>query len=112
MTLPNASDAVIDVRKLTDYLLSLAHPVGSSKARLLRGLGFDDSNVALLEQEIRHIAQIEDVVETVSSAHGEKYVVDGIITSPLGYQMRVRTVWITETGESAPRFVTAYPRAG
>jgi hypothetical protein len=31
------------------------------------------------------------------------------MTTPSGRRPRVRTIWLVETGELAPRFITAYP---
>jgi hypothetical protein len=44
--LPNGGRAVLDVRKIEDYCLNPAHPVGRHKARVFRealGIGRDDS---------------------------------------------------------------------
>jgi len=49
------------------------------------------------------------MVESASSDHGTKYVVDGLITTPSGDQVKLRTVWIVDEGQNNPRFVTAYP---
>jgi hypothetical protein len=38
-----------------------------------------------------------------------KYVVRGTLNGPSGEAADVITVWIVLDGESAPRFVTAYP---
>lgn len=109
MRLPNAEGARIDPGKLTRYLLSENHPVGRSKARFFRGIGFNESNLAVLEQGLIGIVKTEAVVETVASRHGMKYVVDGMITTPSGSRVRVRTIWIIDAGQDIPRFVTAYP---
>jgi hypothetical protein len=47
----------------------------------------------------------------VDSIHGEKYVVDGRVSSQTekGREQIVRTVWIIDRGVDAPRLVTAYP---
>lgn len=95
--------------KLSAYLLSLTHPVGQSKARAPRAVGFAETNVALLEQGLQTIAREEDVVQTEESLHGVKYVVDGAVMTPLGSSMHLRTVWIIDAGQERPRFVTAYP---
>jgi hypothetical protein len=41
--------------------------------------------------------------------HGIKYIIEEVLEAPRGASPRIRTVWILETGETAPRFVTAYP---
>jgi hypothetical protein len=45
----------------------------------------------------------------VPSPHGDKYIIEGVLETPRGTSPRIRTVWILETGETHPRFVTAYP---
>lgn len=62
---------------MTDYLLSLSHPVGTSKARFFRGLGFDESTVDQLREELRGVVQHAHVEETERTSHGTKYVVVG-----------------------------------
>ena len=109
MSIPNSADAYIPPEKLAGYLLSETHAVGKSKARLFRELGFNESNVTQLERELRNIAQNGDVEETIHSHFGTKYVVDGSINTPKEKIVRIRTVWIIETGLKKPRFVTAYP---
>ncbi len=68
MELPNRENAYIHTAKLTGYLLAETHSVGKSKARFFRGLGFNESNVSLLEQELLHIARSQVVTETISTA--------------------------------------------
>ena len=109
MKVPNADAAKVDRDKLERYLLSLAHPIGRSKARFLHAAGFGESNVAALAEALKEIAQTEEIVAVASSPHGAKYIVDGLLTTPSGSRVRLRTVWIVETGEDYPRFVTGYP---
>jgi len=109
MSIPNGADAYIPLEKLAGYLLSETHAVGKSKARLFRELGFDESNIAQLERELQNIARSGKVEEILHSPFGTKYVVDGSMHTPKGKIVRIRTVWIIETGRNSPRFVTAYP---
>jgi hypothetical protein len=108
--LPRGNNSVVPLRKLTDYLLSESHPVGKSKAVFFRQIGFDGTNVRLLEASFLKIAAHENIVEVTSSPHGTKYVVDGDIELPQGGTAAVRTIWIIESEVGGPRFVTAYPR--
>lgn len=57
MKLPNSDKAIIPKDKLTDYLLSETHPVGSSKAKFFRGLGFNEANANVLAKLLLHMAQ-------------------------------------------------------
>jgi len=109
MKLPNANRALIDRRKLVDYLLSSTHPVGKSKSRFFGNQGYSAQDPGTLEKGLMEIARGQDVVATVSSPHGVKHVVDGILSTPQGNRVPLRTVWVTETGRDYPRFVTAYP---
>jgi hypothetical protein len=110
MNVPNRDQASVPERKLRDYLLSLSHPVGKSKARFFRGLGFDESTIDQLREELKEVIQRAPVEETERTSHGTKYVVVGSIRSPDGEEVTIRTVWmIEEEGPGAPRFVTAYP---
>lgn len=98
------------MRKLTDYLLSPSHPVGRSKARFFRGLGFDASDADALRAELLMLARRGEVKETKRTPYGTKYVVVGSIRTPGGEEATVTTVWIAEaSGSTAPRLVTAYP---
>ena len=109
MRLPNADAAKLDREKLTGYLLSWTHPIGRWKAKFFRSLGFSESNIAVLEQALREITRTEEVAAVAPTPHGVKYIIDGLLTTPLGSRVRVRTIWIVDAGEDYPRFVTAYP---
>jgi hypothetical protein len=109
MRLPNRTRAYVSHTKLTGYLLSETHKDGKSKAKFLRRLGFNETNVELLERNLIDIAQFEEVKEVVSSAFGIKYIIDGSLGTPGGEFVKMRTVWIIEAMQLEPRFVTAYP---
>ena len=59
-----------------------------------------------------HLAVVGAVIERCESAHGQKYVVDGLLMSHTGENRSrpIRTVWIVEPSTGVPRLVTAYPR--
>ncbi len=111
MTLPNRNEAFVPPAKLQGYLLSYTHSVGQAKAKFFREFGFDETNLSLFESALLSVAQTEDVLDTIATPFGTKYVVDGSISTPVGTAVSVRTVWIIEHGETKPRFVTAYPRS-
>lgn len=109
MNLPNLENAYISPEKLTEYLLSVSHSTGKTKARYLRAVGFNEQNTDILQQGLIEIAQSYNVVNTVTTAHGEKFIIDGEILAPNGSFVQLRTIWIIDTGQNRPRFVTAYP---
>ncbi|MGH7407449.1 MAG: DUF6883 domain-containing protein [Candidatus Methylomirabilales bacterium] len=109
MKVPNADDARVNREKLNAYLLFETPPVGRSKAKFFRSVGFDESNMAVLEQALIALVKNHDVLETAPSPYGMTYVVEGSIRAPSGNLTTLRTVWIVEKGQTFPRFVTAYP---
>jgi len=109
MQLPNCLQAYIPSEKLSAYLLSETHAVGKAKATFFRALGFNETNIPLLEHELLTLAHSAPVQDMVPSPHGVKYIIEGVLEAPSGASPSIRTVWILETGETNPRFVTAYP---
>jgi Domain of unknown function (DUF6883) len=109
MLLPNGEGAVIPADKLTKYLLAVNHPVGHSKAAYFRGLGYHDDNVSQLIGALAEVARTAEVSDTIDNEYGTKYVMRGKLRAPSGRTVWVRVVWIVDKGETAPRFVTAYP---
>ena len=109
MKLPNCNSVYIPPSKLNEYLLSETHIIGKSKARVFRACGFNEDNVKLFEKGLLNIARNETVSEVISSLHGKKYIIEGFLETPNKTIIKVRTIWVIETKESNPRFVTAYP---
>lgn len=109
MKLPNGNKAIISEDKLIDYILSETHATGKFKAKFFRKLGFNETNVNLLEKQLRKLAKSQEVTDVVSSEYGTKYIIDGAIDTPNRTVAKVRTIWIIEKWETRPRFVTVYP---
>jgi hypothetical protein len=57
MKLPGAEQAVVEPEKVRDYLLSLEHSVGRSKARFFTRLGFVRDRWPELQQVLLALAQ-------------------------------------------------------
>jgi len=108
MKLPNADRARVDREKIVEYLLSLAHPDGRSKAAFFARFGFRIEEWEALAVSLRNVGVSNQVSGIVESAYGRRYTVDGPLSTPDGRTPLVRTVWIVES-EAAPRLVTAYP---
>jgi hypothetical protein len=109
MKLPEANRVLIDAAKVRDYLLSPEHPVGRFKAAFFASVGYTRQDWERLRQDFVSIARSSDATSGQLSAFGQKYEVRGSIEGPTGSRFEVVTVWIVLNGESAPRFVTAYP---
>lgn len=108
MKLPNAEHAIIQKEKLIHYLLSLIDEDGRPKAEYFRSIGFHESNVKDFERALLSVAKDNDVKKTVESRFGVKYVIEGLIVSPVGKKVMIRTIWSIDKGESNPRLVTAF----
>ena len=96
--LPNAISALVDERKLSDCLLNPTHPDNGGKAAFFLGLGFGRSSPSTLRSALLSLAAEGALTRRVVSAHGTKFVVDGVLRSPDGKEAVVRTVWIADTG--------------
>jgi hypothetical protein len=107
--LRNADRAIIDERKVRDYLLNPLHARGGHKARIFAAaLGYRRFDHARLIQRIkegilRHEAHLVDTMP-----HGERLRVEIPITGHTGSAI-VRTLWIVRTDEDVPRLTSAYP---
>lgn len=106
--LPHAEQAMIEERKIVDYLLNPSHPQGQAKARFFERLGFDRERPEHLRAALSQLAVTSKVVER-ESPYGRKFIGVGTIRSPSGRSARVTTVWIMLGGLPPPILVTAYP---
>jgi len=107
--LRNADKALVESAKLTDYLLSLSHPVGKGKAKFFMEFGFTRGKPGQLEASLLEHGLTQPIVETMTSEHGVKYVLECSVPSPDGRNPCIQSVWIVDTGKTSPRLVTAYP---
>jgi hypothetical protein len=112
MNLPNAERAVIEPQKITAYLLNLKHPDGGSKAAFFLRFGFDASQPAAMMLALLAHARAYKVARLQKSKLGTSYVIEGPLQTPDGREPNVRTVWLIETDETAPRLLTAIPLRG
>lgn len=109
MLIPNAENAVIDIRKLRDYCLNPAHDDGKHKARLFM------SSLGLMAEDAEDLRQILLEVVTINEARlgrrdefGQRYTLDFTIE----WQNRsalLRSGWIVEHDSGIPRLTTCYP---
>jgi hypothetical protein len=109
LQLPNGSQAYVQPNKLTGYLLSETHDIGKAKAKFFKGLGFNETNPAVLEQALLNLASVQAVHEIVETVHGKKYIIIGPIETPSNKTVIILTVWSIDKGEDYPRFITARP---
>lgn len=108
MKLPNAELAIVDIRKLREYSLSLEHDTGKHKARVFRSaleITADDA------EELRRVLLI--IVKTHEAElgrrdeYGQRYRVDFMLEWK-GKSARVRSGWIIEHDNDVPRLTSCY----
>lgn len=109
MKLPNRQNAYVPEDKLSEYLLSETHPVGKSKAKFFRKLGFNETNIDKFEKALLSIAHENEIDEIKEIAYGGNYTVKGLLKTPTRKVATIKTVWFIESGKANPRFVTAIP---
>ncbi len=97
MRLPNADRAIVDERKVRDYLLSRSHPIGRFKAALLARVGFEAANWGDLVLQLRELAVRGDAIRGEASTYDEKYMISGILNGPRSLNLEVTTVWLVPT---------------
>ena len=110
--LPYAQLAVIDQRKITDYLLASGHPAGRAKAAFFQRFGFAATAWQILRDALLEHSRSAAVISTANTPFGRKYVLEGPLDAPDGRKPRLRAVWFVEFGGVEPKFVTAYPTPG
>lgn len=109
MQLPNSQRAVVERRKVVEYLLNRAHPDGAGKAAFFARFGFGPQEWERFAEALRRHGRGCSVTKTVESAYGTRYSVDGLLETPGGRRPTIRTVWIVARGERNPRLITAHP---
>ena len=109
MTIPNATNCIVDQEKVRDYLLNLSHPAGKSKAVFFTAMGFRQQDREVLAEALHQMACRFPLTISMTSRHGQKYIVDGSLVTPIGQTPVIRTIWVIDSGTDRPRLVTAYP---
>jgi len=107
--LPNHDKAIIPQAKIADYLLSLTHRDGKSKAKFFRASGFSPPEWETMAEALKHHAAVHKLSKIETSPFGMRYVIEGEILTPDNRNPEIRSVWFIRTGSDIPYFVTAYP---
>ncbi|MGH9563080.1 MAG: DUF6883 domain-containing protein [Terracidiphilus sp.] len=108
MKLPNGDTAIIDLRKLRNYCLSMDHPRGRHKAYVFgQVLRLTASESEILQGALNEAASKENASPGASDKYGDRYIIDFEMEHD-GRRAKVRSSWIIRTGETAPRFVTCF----
>ena len=105
--LPRVANAILDDRKITQYLLSTVHPTGASKAKFFISFGFSPGWAEL--KRIAEPSASNPVTNQASNPFGQKFEVSCSLVAPDGRNPCIISVWIIEPPDPNPRFITAYP---
>jgi hypothetical protein len=77
MLIPNAKNAVVDIRKLRDYCLNPEHDDGKHKARLFSSiLGMTPDNAEELRQILVEVIQTHEAQLGRRDGFGQRYTLD------------------------------------
>ncbi len=108
MKIPGGERAVVDVRKLRDYCLSITHLRGQHKARVFAAaMGLTDREADFLRDSLLRAAADEYAILTGQDVYGQRYVIDFELQGPAGKGM-IRSSWIVRNDEDFPRLTTCY----
>jgi hypothetical protein len=104
MLIPNAENAIVDIRKLRDYCLNPEH-----KARLFSAiLGMTADDAEELRQILLEIVKIHEAELSRQDEFGQRYTLDFEI-SWQNREARLRSGWIIEPDSEIPKLTTCYP---
>lgn len=107
--LPRVANAILDDRKITQYLLDADHPTGAAKANFFLSFGFSRGNWLELKRALLSHPQNNQVTGEGSNPFGQKFEVSCSLATRDGRNPCIISVWIIEPTDPDPRFVTAYP---
>lgn len=107
--IPNAVNAVVNIRKLRDYCLNPEHDDGKHKARLFATiLGMTADDAEALRLILLEVITTHEAKQGRTDEFGQRYSIDFVIE----WQNRsaiVRSGWIVEHNSDIPRLITCYP---
>ncbi len=109
MIIPNAENAIVDIRKLRDYCLNPAHKDGKHKARLFASiLGMTADDADDLRQILLEVVQVQEARLGRQDDFGQRYTLDFTIAWQ-NKEATLRSGWIIEYGAESPKLTTCYP---
>lgn len=110
MKLPQAEQAVVDIRKVRGYCLDPDHPRGRHKARVFKAaLGITRQDAEFLRQRLLEAVRTNEAVPLNEDLYGVRYQLDFEMEGPAG-SASIRSLWIVRRGETFPRLVSCFIR--
>jgi len=99
---------VVDIAKLRDYCLSVAHVRGRHKARVfLAVLGLTSTDAAFLRNRLLQAAREDDAAAGDADEYGSRYTIDFELIRGLRHAT-IRSVWIVLHDDSVPWLTSCY----
>ncbi len=106
--LPNPENAVVEMRKLRGYCLSLEHPRGRHKARVFASaLGLTAEDFEELRRALLSAAVSSEAAPVEEDEYGQRYMLDFEMSTETGSAI-VRSGWIVRSDEDFPRFTSCW----
>lgn len=94
--------------KVRDYLLNAEHPIGGAKARFFLAIGYSRLHHEQLIADLVQHGHFGTVTEEKQSPYGVKFVVDGPLRAPNGWEYPIRTVWLEQSPGTFVLLITAH----
>lgn len=102
---------IVELAKITDYLLSATHPTGRSKAAFFSAFGFAAADPVRLANALEAHARTRPVIDVVENVFGMKRQVRCAIETPDGRNPCIVAIWLQPAVTTIHRLITAYPAA-
>ncbi|MGL4313099.1 MAG: DUF6883 domain-containing protein [Sphingomonas sp.] len=100
---------IIELTKITNYLLSDAHPRGQAKAAFFTSFGFSIDKPEQLMDALEAHARVRPVMTTIENDYGTKREIRCQIATPDGRDPCIVAIWLQPAGMAMHRLITAYP---
>lgn len=110
MIIPNANRAVVDIRKLRDYVLNPLHERGKHKARVFASVfGLTANDAETFREYLLQVVQTHEAQLGTRGNYGQMYWIDLELTWN-DVTENVRITWIIRYHEDFPRLVSCFVR--
>lgn len=108
MFVPNAENAVVDIRKSTDYCLNPNHEIGKHKALVFeKSLDLTVDDAEELKNSLLSAVKNNEAQAGKFDKYGQRYTVDFEIEN-VGKKAVIRSGWIIETNDDFPHLTTCF----
>ena len=106
MFVPNAENAVVDIRKIRDYCLNLNHEVGKHKARVFASaLNLTGKDATILQAALLKAVRTVDAEIGRLDKYGQHYTVEFEFERQ-SKRAIIQSGWIIDVNSEIPRLVT------